>query len=146
MEKKCFKCKRVLPLSMFYKHPQMGDGHLNKCKECTVLDVRLYRDGNGEKIRAYDRARASDRHKVEFKDRHPLKKAAQTTLGNAVKYGKVVKPQFCIRCWSVGKIHGHHRDYSRPLDVIWLCPRCHAIEHETRKYDCSDVARLRDAV
>lgn len=37
----CFKCGRELHLSEFYKHPRMGDGHLNKCKDCTKHDVRL---------------------------------------------------------------------------------------------------------
>lgn len=143
MEKSCFKCGRILPIDMFYRHPQMGDGHLNKCKECTALDVRLHREKNGDKIRAYDRSRSADRHVVKFELRHPGKKAAQTILGNAVKYGKIVKPPFCIRCWASGRIHGHHTDYSRPLDVIWLCPRCHAVEHNTRKYECAEVAALR---
>ena len=38
--KKCFKCGKEKDLSEFYVHPHMGDGHLNKCKECTRLDVK----------------------------------------------------------------------------------------------------------
>ena len=38
--KKCFRCGRTLPMDDFYKHQRMGDGHLNKCKECTKADSR----------------------------------------------------------------------------------------------------------
>ncbi len=34
----CFKCGVDQSLDDFYAHPQMGDGHLNKCKECTKID------------------------------------------------------------------------------------------------------------
>src|SRR5690554_1651028 len=46
--KTCFKCKTAKPLKEFYKHPQMGDGYLNKCKECTKIDNKT---SNGTQVR-----------------------------------------------------------------------------------------------
>lgn len=32
--KECIICHKTKPLDEYYTHPQMGDGHLNKCIEC----------------------------------------------------------------------------------------------------------------
>lgn len=141
--KKCFKCGRELPLDSFYTHSRMKDGHLNKCKECTILDMRMHREKNGDKIRAYDRASGGDRHLVKFGDKFPEKRRAQIAVGNAIRDGKMCKPLFCTRCLSPGNVQAHHRDYSKPLDVVWLCQKCHVEEHALRVYDCGEVATLR---
>ena len=43
------------------------------------------------------------------------------------RYGKVVS--VCERCKESGKVEAHHPDYSRPLQVAWLCIYCHAAIH-----------------
>lgn len=65
----------------------------------------------------------------EWKKRNPQKAAAHTLILWAVRTGVIVKSEFCQECKKIGKVEGHHIDYSRPLDVIWLCKNCHSKKH-----------------
>jgi hypothetical protein len=62
------------------------------------------------------------------RERHPEKHRARQALQAAVKAGRIVKGP-CARCGSSERVHGHHPDYARPLEVTWLCPPCHRKEH-----------------
>jgi len=55
----------------------------------------------------------------------PLFRRAQYLVYLAVKTGKLIRPSTCSKCGAQGKIQGSHNDYTRPLDVEWLCARCH---------------------
>ena len=142
--KNCFKCQRLLPISEFYGHPRMADGHLNKCKDCTRKDVkeneqRLRKDPNwvikerGRCRKKSQRRRAEGRQRVnaeakklaqtKYRHKYPEKAAARLKTARA----RLVK-QPCAICGN-SKVEAHHEDYSRPLDVTWLCSKHHAARH-----------------
>lgn len=57
------------------------------------------------------------------------KKAARDAVKRAVDSGELIKPNRCQRCEKEIHLEGHHEDYSRPLEVIWLCILCHEMRH-----------------
>lgn len=64
-----------------------------------------------------------------------LKVRARKALNHAVADGKVI-PQPCKEC-GAPKAQAHHEDYTKPLDVDWLCPRCHTKHHDRQKHPLS---------
>lgn len=146
--KRCFKCGQEKPLVDFYTHSMMADGHLNKCKPCTRMDASANRAAKRDHYISYDQARAVLPHRVQARKayastpagkrararalradylRDPLKNMARQLLRRAVLSGRV-KRESCARCDRTDT-HGHHTDYAKPLEVVWLCPRHHAQEH-----------------
>lgn len=133
-KKACFKCKKKKSLSGFYRHNQMKDGYLNKCKECAKKDVLDHRSLNLDKIRAYDRKRSKLPHRIKlraettkrYKKDFPLRYKAHCIVNNAIRSGKLKKPKRCSICKKIAlRIEGHHDDYTKPLKVKWLCTPCH---------------------
>jgi hypothetical protein len=140
-EKECFKCNTVKPLSEFYKHSKMADGHVNKCKECNKNDVTSNRNKNLEKYRAYDRARGKIPERIKanteinraWRAEDSRRNAAHTQVARAIRNGVLVR-QPCCRCGEA-KTVAHHEDYDKPLDVMWLCQPCHKKRHKELKQD-----------
>lgn len=142
MEKRCFKCGEVKPIDSYYRHPRMADGRLNKCIECTKKDVGEHRGKNLDRVREYDRGRYRTNEKrreqyLSLSSRRPPEHIkANHALSNAVRDGRVTKPEACWHCGSVGPVEGHHVHYDLPLDVVWLCRSCHCKAHRmTTLYD-----------
>lgn len=133
-KKTCFKCNRELSLDSFYKHSEMKDGRLNKCKECTRGDARSHRrsEKSREKVLAYDRARGnrqSNQYRADHRAKNQKEYKARQKLSNAIRSKKVVRGVRCEHCGVDAPLHGHHHDYDKPLSVIWLCVPCHRQIH-----------------
>lgn len=144
--KGCFKCGEVKPLTEFYKHPQMADGYVNKCKECNKKDVSTHYHDTSSERKEYERKRLHDPHRIEariqyrkdnpeafskgnaaYRKRHPEKAIAHSMVNNAIRDGKLFKTP-CQICGDL-EVEGHHPDYSKPLDVTWLCKVHHLAAH-----------------
>lgn len=154
--KACFKCGETKQLSDFYKHPRMGDGHVNKCKECNKQDVRENRKKREDYYNAYDRLRNTEDHRKEYNKRNESKperqakikaykhewnkrydakkKAATAAVSNALRDGKIEKWP-CWVCGTTESVEGHHPNYDAPLDVIWLCTKHHAEVHREHVHE-----------
>lgn len=129
--KLCKVCGDMKPLEDFYRHPDCADGRAHLCKECHKTRMTVRRKTNPE-VQAYDRERAKLPHRREkareitarWRSDNPNGYKAHNAINNAIRDGKIAREP-CGLCGSDEHVHAHHRDYSRPLDVIWLCARCH---------------------
>jgi hypothetical protein len=138
--KKCFKCNEVKELSEFYPHKKMADGHLNKCKECTKKDSeenfkRKLQDPDWQ-IKERERQRIKEARRRDLGLAKKYKKTPQPKEKRKERYGEYLSaiktkkliPQPCEVCGKE-KAQGHHEDYSKSLDVVWLCIRHHQDRH-----------------
>jgi hypothetical protein len=155
LSKRCFSCLCEKPLGEFYRHSMMGDGHLNKCKDCTKADVRANRVAKLKHYREFDRLRAGLPHRVAarkayaaseagklkvaaatraWNEKNKYKRSATVTLNNAVRDGRATKLP-CLVC-GAANTEAHHPSYALPLDVVWLCDEHHKQLHkEVRQYE-----------
>lgn len=120
--KECSRCRNILPLDSFYRSRGRGDGRDCYCSDC--------RRGiqKSPRLKAQLR-RVSARHR----ERHPEKEWARHVADRAIVSGKLAKlPCQFKGCGSLD-VQAHHDDYSKPLDVIWLCRKHHHEHHLTEK-------------
>lgn len=150
--KKCKKCGEEKLLDEFYKHKEMLDGHLNVCKECKKSYSNQYRTDNIEKVMEYDRNRPnklersiankerlkSDSEKYqayiqsqkEWDKANRIKKNCHLKVKRAIEKGLLIKPKICTYCGKNEKLQAHHIDYNKPLEVLFLCDKCHKEIHK----------------
>lgn len=138
-DRKCVACKDTKPTTKFSRCAKSG--FQSRCKECARAYQREYertpdaREANRRRsMKRYAELRTTQEGRqkhaaltMKWKIANPEKYKAQYALGNNVSRGKI-KRQPCEVCGNP-KTHGHHDDYSKPLEVRWLCPKHHAETH-----------------
>ena len=148
----CSGCGKTLPATreFFHKKSASPDGCYPRCKPCSTEAGREWREANPEQAKEANRkwCEANRERKAEnnrkWREENPERKAennrkwrkanpekirAQTTVENALKANRLTKPTQCEDCGRGARLHGHHSDYTRPLEVNWLCPLCHSARH-----------------
>lgn len=129
-----------------------------RCKPCARaanhLAVQRWKQANPDKVLAHKRAtwnrykddlnaarrtperreranarrrEAYQRDPARFRQPYSQKKRARWDVWKAIKDGKLTRGS-CVEC-GAENAQAHHHDYSKPLDVTWLCARCHAAVH-----------------
>lgn len=119
----CRRCRFVKSEADFYESSP------TICKICVRKKVGEHRAANIERIRAYDRSRGfrgKPTHVADYKAKFPQRRAAQMAVSNATRSGKL-SPLPCFICGD--EAEAHHPDYSKPLEVVWLCPPHHKQAH-----------------
>jgi hypothetical protein len=148
--KVCTSCGEKKPLSVFETDARKKNGRGSRCNECCAARKRRYRRTekgkeasriakrkytHSEKGRAtiknYFRSKngnAAIRRKYSsYFSKHPERVAVYAAVTAAKKNGDLV-PQPCEVCGSE-RVDAHHDDYSKPLEVRWLCKKHHGELH-----------------
>ena len=127
----CYKCGLNKAASEFYASCP------TQCKECVKARVHAHRHANLDRVQAYDRERGQlperkalvlsrmPNHRPEhnaaalaWTKREPLTRRSAVMLCDAVRSGKIDRPDRCSRCGKqAARINGFHHDVSKPLDV-----------------------------
>lgn len=107
------------------------------CRSAWLRDYRKTRVGRESEQRAKKVWRSSNRRRVNERTMkwdadNREKKLAHRLVSDTVRRGKMFRPDHCTKCGLVCKPEGHHEDYSKPLEVIWVCLQCHSNIHRKK--------------
>jgi len=116
MEKICTKCKARKSLAYFYRDRRTKDERRSWCKKCDNARTIKYRKANIDLCRSWERT-------------YPIKKKAKSCILTAIRSGRIVRGKKCEACGNKEKLNAHHDDYSKTLDIRWLCVPCHQEWH-----------------
>ena len=97
-----------------------------------LKNQRAYYERNKEKI--LDKLRESRKENgyantKAYRKRNREKIECHNYVRLALKFGNLIKPDSCEICKNKCTPHAHHTDYTKPIEVVWMCRKCHGEEH-----------------
>ncbi len=122
LKQQCTNCKEIKLLNCFSKSGKPNGRLRVICKQCEQVRQNEWRKKFPEKPQAVFQ---------KWRDKNYHKYKAQVKLRNAVVAGNIIR-QPCQLCGK-SKVHAHHSDYTKPLEVMWLCPKHHTAWHRVFK-------------
>ena len=129
----CSRCKQHQPDGEFYKADRYTNRIRTICRTCVTKRAKERRLAGLTQATERARYQASERYRrrqrentAKWRRRYPEKIKAQNALQAEIRRGRMSR-QPCEVCGA--KAHAHHDDYTKPLDVRWLCPLHHARHH-----------------
>jgi len=146
----CSKCGEEKEYREFYKIVRGVGGVRGECKKCCnkksnkyhkenreidLVRMKNYRESHKEERKEYCKNNAEKlrANHSKWRKSNPNKKQAQGFARTALFNGKIKKQEFCSKCGSDYLVQMHHEDYTKPLDVVFLCKYCHMQRHQELK-------------
>jgi hypothetical protein len=133
IRKKCPKCKKNLPICEYSKRSNRKSGIASRCKKCLKISDRMYRQVNRIRIAKYAKKyRQINKDRIlEYNKKHKpvtrLHSKAHWAVRSSLIRG-LIRKEPCKYCGDLGT-EAHHSDYSKPLDILWVCKKHHRRIH-----------------
>lgn len=143
----CKRCGKELP------EKPIGKGRPRVyCQQCVIERRSEYfrnwyesKGNTRNRYGNYQRTEAQREAIRQWNRNNPEKRYAHSQVALALRRGDMKNPGRCSRCGKYTHyLDAHHEDYSKPLDVEWLCLSCHRQKHLAKKNEKEKIMNNSD--
>ena len=104
---------------------------MKSCSRCGIKHSR----NHGWCLECHNSNMKTWRKNNPLTEKQKIKDRARSYAGVYLRKG-MIKKDNCVECGS-SKSQMHHPDYTKPLDIIWLCRQCHMALHKEKSWAIS---------